>query len=75
MKLFYILIRQSLLRWVSGKDYTCSAGDAGDVGSNPGLRRFPGVGNGNHSSNLAWKVPWTEEPGYGVSRSRTQLSN
>ena len=20
-------------------------------------------GNGNHSSTLAWKIPWTEEPG------------
>ena len=28
-----------------------------------------------HSSILAWKIPWTEEPGYaavhGVSKSRT----
>ena len=22
-----------------------------------------GKGNGNHSSTLAWKIPWTEEPG------------
>ena len=22
-----------------------------------------GEGNGNHSSTLAWKIPWTEEPG------------
>ena len=30
-----------------------------------------------HSSTLAWKVPWTEEPGtvYGVAKSRTQLSD
>ena len=32
-----------------------------------------------HSSTLAWKVPWTEEPGrlqsMGVAKSRTQLSN
>ena len=28
-----------------------------------------------HSSTLAWKVPWTEEPGrlQGVAKSRTQL--
>ena len=32
-----------------------------------------------HSSTLAWKIPWTEEPGYaavhGVVKSRTQLSD
>ena len=22
-----------------------------------------GEGNGTHSSTLAWKIPWTEEPG------------
>ena len=32
-----------------------------------------------HSSTLAWKIPWVEEPGraavHGVARSRTRLSN
>ena len=28
----------------------------------PELGRSPGEGNGNHSSILAWKSPWTEEP-------------
>ena len=32
-----------------------------------------------HSSTLAWKIPWTEEPGgaavHGVARSWTRLSN
>ena len=27
-----------------------------------------------HSSILAWKIPWTEEP-YGVDKSRTRLSD
>ena len=27
-----------------------------------------------HSSILAWKMPWTEEPD-GVAKSQTQLSN
>ena len=26
-----------------------------------------------HSSTLAWKIPWTEEPG--VAKSRTRLSD
>ena len=33
----------------------------------------------NHSSILAWKIPWTEEPGrlqsMGVTKSRTRLSH
>ena len=32
-----------------------------------------------HSSTLAWKIPWTEEPGRlqsrGVTQSRTRLSD
>ena len=38
-----------------------SAGDARDSGSIPGFQRSPGVGNDNHSTVLAWKIPWTEE--------------
>ena len=36
---------------------------AEDSGSVPGLGRSPGEGNGKSSSILAWKIPWTEEPG------------
>ena len=36
--------------------------DAGDVGSISGWGRSPGEGNGNHSSILAWKIPWKEDP-------------
>ena len=29
-----------------------------------------------HSSTLAWKIPWMEEPGvHGVAKSQTRLSN
>ena len=30
-----------------------------------------------HSSTLAWKIPWTEEPGrtHGITEGRTQLSD
>ena len=44
----------------------------------PGLGRFPGVSNGNHSSILAWKIPWPEEPSssvHGVPKSQTWLSS
>ena len=54
-----------------------NARDARDVGSIPGLGRFPGEGHG-HSSNPAWEIPWTEEPSgaivHGVGESWTQLS-
>jgi len=40
-----------------------SACNAGDLGLIPELGRAPGEGNGNHSSTLAWKIPWSEEPG------------
>ena len=39
------------------KESTCNAGN---VGSIPGSGRSPGEGNG---STLAWRIPWTEEPG------------
>ena len=45
------------------KNLPANAGDAGNAGFIPGLGRSPGVGNGNHSSILSWRIPWTEEPG------------
>ena len=46
-----------------------------EVGS---LSLLLGEGNGMHSSTLAWKIPWTEEPG-GLqsmgSQSRTRLND
>ena len=44
-----------------GKESACNAGDAGLI---PGSGRSPGEGNGyTHSSILAWRIQWTEEPG------------
>ena len=45
------------------KNPPANAGDTRDMGLIPGPGRSPGVGNGNHSSILAWKIPWREEPG------------
>ena len=36
---------------------------AGDVGSIPGLGRSPGEGMVTHSSILAWRILWIENPG------------
>ena len=49
--------------WLSGKEFTCNAGAAGDTGSVPGLGRFLEEGMATHCSTLAWRIPWTEEPG------------
>ena len=39
--------------------------NAGDRGSIPWSGRSPGGGHGNPLSSIfAWKIPWTEEPGW-----------
>ena len=51
-----------LLQWLSHKESACSAGHAGHSGSVPGLGRSPEKGMATHSSILAWRMLWTEEP-------------
>ena len=46
-----------------GKESACNTGGARDWASIPGLGRSPGEGMASHSSILAWRSPWTEEPG------------
>ena len=43
-----------------GKEFACNARDWDSI---PGSGKSPGEGDGIHSSILAWKIPWTEEPG------------
>ena len=43
----------------NGKESAC---DSGDLGSVPGWGRSPGEGMAIHSSILARRIPWTEEP-------------
>ena len=45
------------------KNLPVNAGDIRESGSIPGLGRSPGEENGNPLSILAWRIPWTEEPG------------
>ena len=60
------------------KNPPAKAGDARDLGSISGLGRSLERGMATHSSILAYRIPWTEEPG-GLqsmgSQSRTLLSN
>ena len=64
---------------MAGSDGKESAYSAGDTVQSPGrvdpLEKEMAI----HSSILAWRVPWTEEPGrrtiHGVTKSQTWLSN
>ena len=43
-----------------GKQSVCNVGDLCSI---PGLGRSSEKGTATHSSILAWRIPWTEEPG------------
>ena len=43
-----------------GRESACNVGDPGSI---PESGRSPGMGMATHSSILAWRIPWTEEPG------------
>ena len=45
------------------KNPPANAGDVRDTGSISESGKSPGGGYGTHSSILAWRIPWTEEPG------------
>ena len=59
----------------NSKEFGCSAGVPGLIS---GLGRSPGEGKATHFSILAWRIPWTEEPGglqfWGL-QNQTQLSH
>ena len=42
-----------------GKESACNAGNLDSI---PGSGRSPGEDMVNHSSILAWRLPWTEQP-------------
>ena len=44
-----------VLWWFGNKEFTCNSGDAGDVGSIPGLGRSPEEGHGNPLQYSCWK--------------------
>ena len=47
----------------SGKEPPCQCRRCNRHEFNPLLGRCPGGGHGTHSNILAWRIPWTEEPG------------
>ena len=72
---FYFLIRFPW--WLSSKEPTCNAEDAGDMGSIPGSGRSPGGGHGNLlqysclESSMDRGACWATV--HGVAKSRTWL--
>ena len=53
----------SILGFPGGSDGKESACNTGDSDSVPGSGRSPGEGNGYPLHIVAWRIPWTEEPG------------
>ena len=60
-----------LPRQLSGKEFACQAGGTGSI---PGLGRPLEKGMATHSSILARRIPWTEEPD-GLQSLRSQKSD
>ena len=56
---FFFFPGARLPRWLS----KILPAKAGNVGSIPGLGRSLEKEMATHSSIIAWKIPWTEEPG------------
>ena len=54
-----IYANMGLPRWFSSKESACNAEDQGSI---PGQEDPLGKGTATHSSILAWRIPWTEEP-------------
>ena len=50
------------------KNLPANEGDLRDIDSIPELRRSLGGGRAAQSGILAWRIPWTEEPGGPQSR-------
>ena len=75
----FIFIKYTLMRDFPGGSVVRNLpANAGDEGSIPGLEDHLEKEMTIHFSILAWKIPWTEEPGRLQSmgsQRQTQLSN
>ena len=58
--LIYCLYHGGFSGGSDGKESSCNTGDLGSIS---GSGRSPGEGNATHSSILAWRILWLEEPG------------
>ena len=57
-----LAVSKELVDFPGGSDGKASVYNAGDSGSSPGLGRSLEKEMAIHSSTIAWKIPWTEEP-------------
>jgi len=55
-----------------GKNPPATAGKVKDMGYIPGLGRSLEEKMATHSSILAWRIPWREEPGGSISSQRVR---
>ena len=73
------LKRLSSSRWLKGKESTCNAGDARDVGSIHGSGRSPGEENGNPLQYSCWENTMDgaacQAIDHRIPKSRTWLSD
>ena len=65
---FPLILGACLLFWACQvalmiKNLSANAGDMRDMGSSPELGRLLEEGMAIYSDILAWRIPWTEEPG------------
>ena len=64
----FLILESSKLQWglpggPSAQEPACNAGEEREAGSISRSRRSLEEGTATHSSILAWRTPWTEEPG------------
>ena len=62
--LYVLIVSMGSPSGSSGKEPACNAGDVKRHRFNPWVGKIPlEEGMATHSSILAWRIPWTEEPG------------
>ena len=65
-KMHFIMCHPTKIGFPGGsvvKESTCNAGDTGDVSSILGSEDLLEEKMATYSDILAWKIPWTKEPG------------
>ena len=58
---------------ISGKELASNAGDVRNLVGSLGQEDPLEEGMGTHASILAWRIPWSEEPIHGITKSWIQL--
>ena len=59
----------------SGKEPACQCGRYNRGRFNPWVGKIPEKEMASHSSSLAWRIPWTEEPGWVQSVRPQRVGN